>query len=204
MNYEDLALEIENQINSLIENTFDNKPSNNSNATFKVDDDLKAEWCLSKIKTLNKECQRIVSPLDFKINILEAQLEDSKKAKEEYIKKYENEKNFFYALLSEYAKTIEMEEQKTQKKYTLPSGELISKKETEKIILKDEEKLINYFQNNGDIDYIEYKPVLCWKNLKQKLVIRNGQILNTETGEIFEDVGIAISSTNQEFIVKVK
>lgn len=70
---------------------------------------------------------------------------------------------------------------KTQVSYKFPSGQLIRKKKTEKIILNKE-----FDETEIPPNFIKTKitKAVDWINFKKKLVISNEKIVNVETGEI--------------------
>lgn len=92
-------------------------------------------------------------------------------------------------------------ETKTRTTYTIPSANLIFKKEAEKMIVKDESSLIEYLDKNNKSEYIKTQQSINWAELKKTLKIVNGKIVDIN-GEILDINGIEIATTGEEFEIK--
>ena len=166
---------------------------------FVVDNDTKAEWCLQKLKELQQENNRLISTCNEQIKYYE----NKKKILEE---KNETKENYFLMQLENYFNTIEENQKKesgTQVKYSLPSASLVKKKDKGKIILEDEEKVLENLTNENALgsEYIKYSFIkkLDWINYKKTLQISGKNIID-ENGEIVE--GVAIEEIKGKFEIK--
>ncbi|SKB01148.1 Bacteriophage Mu Gam like protein [Caloramator quimbayensis] len=160
---------------------------------FIVDNDLKADWCIEKIKEAHAEYNRYEMVIKAKIEQLNAAL---KKAQE----KRDSEENFFKYKLYKYFKTVKTKDTKTQKVYSLPSGKLIEKMQQPEYI-KDEEKLLEWAEKNCP-ENIKIKKSVDWAILKKNIEMINGLAINKNTGEVIE--GITIQEREPKFIVEVE
>lgn len=164
--------------------------------TWKVKDDLAADWCLDKIRESKAEYNRFEMVAKAKIQQIEQAL---KKEKE----KCDSEVGFFESKLREYFETVKTEDTKTLKKYKLPSGQLKMKKQVSTFDY-DKEKLLEVAEIDGNMnDYIKIKKDFDWANFKKNLSIEGNSIVNKETGEIVEIKGLKLETKPEEFSVEV-
>lgn len=207
---DNLARNLEQEVYSFYNNLIDEAlgyDEEKYKEKFTVDNDSKADWCLSKISALDMELERFTSTIQEKINFLKSKIEeldDKIKQKRECIS---NEKSFFEGLLLDYfVNRVDQKfkkELKTMWKYKLPSGELQLKKPS--MSLKyDKEKLLEYVILNGYDEYVRIKQEVDWGNFKKQLDInRDGNIINISTGEIIETEGLTIDIVEGKFEVKI-
>ncbi|TDT63392.1 host-nuclease inhibitor Gam family protein [Fonticella tunisiensis] len=160
---------------------------------FRVDDDLKADWCLDKIREANAEYNRFEMVVNAKIEQLQQAL---KKAQE----KRDREVGFFEGKLREYFETVKAKETKTQKSYSLPSGKLVLKYQQPEF-KRDEDTLLNWVENNKP-QFIKIKKSVDWSNLKKNVKVVNDLIIDSQTGEIIE--GVTIEEREPKFVVEVE
>lgn len=166
----------------------DEVPEADTTERFVVDSDIKAEWCIRKIAEIQQETERWGRFYD-----------ERKKAVEE--------SNMFRIahlkqLLIPYINQVPMKEGKTQKKYTLPSGDLVIKKEHTKIE-HDDAKLLEWLKNTPDGRlYIKKKESVDWRALKPELIENNGMFYFSETGECVDGVSSVVVPA--EFVVTPK
>lgn len=164
--------------------------------TWKIEDDLKADWCLDKIRECKADYNRFEMVAKAKIQQIEQALQKEKK-------KMENETNFFESKLREYFGTVKTKDTPTLKKYKLPSGELKLKK-AQTTFDYDKEKLVEVADKNENMKkYIKIKKDFDWANFKKNLMINDKNIINKNTGEIIEVDGLNIKEKPEEFIVKI-
>ena len=164
--------------------------------TWKVEDDLKADWCLDKIRESKAEYNRFEMVAKAKIQQIDQALKKEKV-------KVENETGFFEAKLREYFETVKTEETETLKKYKLPSGQLKIKKATT-VFDYDKKKLVETAEKYENMDnYIKVKKDFDWANFKKNLSIEGNSIVNKETGEIVEIEGLKLKTKTEEFSVEV-
>lgn len=161
--------------------------------TFKVDSDQKADWVIRKIKSEEEELNRLV-------NCAEAIINEYKQKIEDYKTKFKNKTSHFYFLLQEYFKTVKPKETKTQKKYTLPSGDLVLKKSSIKFI-RDDDKFKKWLKENNYEGYIKTIEKVEWGDFKKalKVTYKDGNII-TENGEVVD--GVVGEETEEEFVIK--
>ena len=150
---------------------------------FKITDDKSADWALKKIKDAEDERDRL-------INL----------AIEEVNNHCENDTKFLKSLLAEYFMQVPHKETKTQETYKLLSGSLVMKKASQKII-KDDEKLIDYFKANELNEFIKVKETPDWAGYKQHVEISGDNVIDAETGEIIE--ALSIEEVPASFDVKL-
>lgn len=163
---------------------------------WKVDDDLKADWCLDKIRESQAKYERFETVAKNKIKQIESVL---KKEKD----KYKNEVSFFEGKLREYFETVETEETKTLKKYKLPSGQLKVKKGST-TFKYDKKKLVEVADKYENMqDYIKIKKDFDWANFRKNLEIKGNTIVNKETGEIIDIEGLDVETKPEEFKIEV-
>ena len=156
--------------------------------TFVIDNDIKAEWALRRIRERASERDRILETSWEIIESYKAVIQvESDRAAEEIAG--------LEGLLMQYFATVEHTATKTQETYRLPTGKLKMKLAFERM-LPDEETLITAFP-----DFTERKPSLKWGELKKRLQIVDGKIIDTETGEIVQ--GISVETVPSKFIVEV-
>lgn len=132
---------------------------------FVVDNDQKAEWCIHKIVEIDADTERWKR---FYTERMKA-IEDSNRFRIAHIKQK----------LIPYLQMVPLKDTKTQRKYSLPSGDLIFKKEHTKVE-HDDAVLIEWLRENAP-EYIKTKPSVDWRTLKDEL--------REEGGEYFLDIG---------------
>lgn len=165
--------------------------------TWKVEDDLAADWCLDKIREAKAEYNRFEIVINDKIQQLQNRLEKERQ-------KMEQEVSFFESKLREYFETLEEKQLKTTKtmmKYKLPSGELV-KKFPGPEFKRDNDKLTEWLEHNGMNEFIEIKKQAKWGELKKKTKVVGNNVVFEDTGEIVE--GVEVIERAPEFKVEVE
>lgn len=164
--------------------------------TWKVKDDLSADWCLDKVRESKAEYNRFEMVAKAKIQQIEEALRKQKE-------KCDSEVSFFESKLREYFETVKAEETKTLKKYKLPSGQLKMKK-SQVTFDYDKKKLLEVAEADGNMnDYIKFKKDFDWANFKKNLAIQGNSIVSKETGEIIEIEGLGIKEKPEEFSIQI-
>ncbi|WP_187296403.1 host-nuclease inhibitor Gam family protein [Tepidibacter mesophilus] len=163
--------------------------------TWKIDNDNTADWAIDNIKESKEEYERFEKVALRKIEQIKEALDQEKK-------KMENETSFFESKLREYIETVKMKETKTQKTYALPAGKIIIKKDKCNFRIDKDAILENIKMLEGYEDYIKVKEDLAWGDLKKKLVIDNGNIINKITGEVLKVKGLEVEVKPGKFEVK--
>jgi len=156
--------------------------------TFVIDNDVKAEWALRKIRECTAERDRILETSWEIIESYKAVIQTEADRAADEIAGLEG-------LLMQYFATVEHAATKTQETYRLPTGKLKMKLAFERMIPNDE-TLITAFP-----DFTERKPTLKWGELKKRLDIVDGKVIDTETGEIVQ--GVSLETVPPKFIVEV-
>lgn len=156
--------------------------------TFVIDNDVKAEWALRRIRERAAERDRILETSWEIIESYKAVIKTESDRAAEEIAGLEG-------LLMQYFATVEHSATKTQETYRLPTGKLKMKLAFERMV-PDEEALITTFP-----DFTERKPTLKWGELKKRLSIMDGKVIDTETGEIVQ--GVTLETVPPKFIVEV-
>lgn len=159
---------------------------------FKVDTDVKAEWCLKKIADKKAEAKRYTDVCNEMIR----QYQDKITRNEE---KLQTEVWVLTSKLLTYFEEVEHKATKTQETYKLPSGTLKMKYATPEFI-KDEEAFKNWVKQNRP-ERIKTTESIEWGELKKELTIDNDKAI-TKDGEIVE--GISVKYTNPQFVVETE
>ena len=123
------------------------------------------------------------------IIVAQSMIEDYKIKIVEYENKIKNlEEHTLNQILSMIGDK-ELKETKTQYSFHTPRVKIIKKKSFKDIKIVDSEELLEHLKStqNGHIKVIE-KP--DWAELKKDLVIQDDKIIDLNTGEIVEGVGI--------------
>ena len=98
-------------------------------------------------------------------------------------------------MLLRYFETVEHQTTMTQETYRLPTGKLKLKVASERMV-PDNEALMNAFPA-----FVVQKPDFQWGELKKRLQIVDGKVIDTETGEFVE--AVAVEAVPPKFIVEV-
>lgn len=156
---------------------------------FIVDDDQKAEWCLTQIRQKKAEIEKWTEHYDK----LKAQIVDS----------LTSDINWFEGSLKAYMMQKQEEgvtkTTKTQQSYPLPSGKLVMKKQ-EPTFERDDEQIIGWLETNNP-DLIKVTKAVDWANLK-KGITKFGDSVVDENGEVIP--GITVVERPEIFKVEVK
>lgn len=173
------------------EDLISNEPApaqQDTHSGFVVDSDSKAEWCIHKIMEIQAETVRWKN---FYMEQMKA-VEDSNMFRIARIK----------TLLIPYMQKVPLKETKTKRKYSLPSGDLVIKREHTRIE-HDDSALLDWLHGmpEGRL-YIKNKESVDWKALKPYLVEKDGAYYFMETGEAVPSVrNVFVPS---EFVVSPK
>jgi len=160
---------------------------------FTVNSDSAAEWCLTKIKELTAEKDRMITCIDDMLNMYHEK-------REKTIEDFDRKKSYFVGKLFEYSNKVEMAETKTQYSYRLPSGSLVVKK-PKMVFNHDDEALTNWLKANAENELIEVKEKPRWAEVKKKLSVIGGAVIFSETGEVVE--GVSATEEPESFEVKI-
>ena len=139
---------------------------------------------LKFIDIAEKEKQYIDSKLEFKLKRIKEQQQDIENILQEFSSHRED-----------------LKETKTQFKYTSLSGEVVMKKD----MLKIKQNLDIEDVKKSDFKHfitVEQKEKLNWADMKRLLVIKDKNIINTETGEIVNLKGLDLEEEKGKVIIK--
>ncbi len=147
-----------------------------------INSDSKADWALRQIMQEQQEFERLKNIAAEQINNITEKIKTEEQ-------KYNNMVNYLKSQLYSYFNSVPHKETKTQESYKLLSGSLVKKKASQKMV-KDDEQLVSYLQNNQLNEFIKttYKP--NWEEYKKHLEIVDGNVVDTVTGEIIEAVKV--------------
>lgn len=167
---------------------------------FTVDNDMKAEWCLSKIRSIRAEQQREKAELERQMAFYRDQIE--------YINhKADDDAAFFESMLQGYFRSRVddgfTKATKTKVTYKLPTGELVLKhREPEYDYKSNQQQVLEWLkkQENGR-KYIKTAESLDWAAFKKAVSVKDDKIV-TADGEIVP--GITVTQRDDEFSVEVK
>lgn len=154
-------------------------PETEEKETFKIDNDNKAEWALTVIKTEQADRDRLISVCEHKIREYQEKIEQFKK-------QYESRTSYLISCLNQYFQTVPRKKTKTQETYQLPSGKLKLKYPAPEY-KQDKDKLLKWLKSNSMTDYIETKESPKWGELKKSVTVQGDKVV-TEDGEIVEGV----------------
>ena len=158
---------------------------------FVIDSDEMAEWALKTVLAAKKEKERLTALIDAERARLDRKQEDIDK-------RYENDTSYLLYKLSEYFKTVEHKETKTQESYQLLSGKLVFKKPTVKLE-QDKCALLNWCKTNAP-EYVRTEQSVEWGQIKKCMKIVGESVIYDATGEVVQ--GVAITETAGTFDVK--
>ena len=130
------------------------------------------------------EKKYIDSKLEFKLKRIKEQQQDIEMTLQEFSSHRED-----------------LKETKTQFKYTSLSGEVVMKKD----MLKIKQNLDIEDVKKSDFKHfitVEQKEKLNWADMKRLLVIKDKNIINTETGEIVNLKGLELEEEKGKVIIK--
>lgn len=153
---------------------------------FVIDNDIKAEWAISKIREADAERKRWQQHYDNMMQKVNQSCDDTI--------------NAMKRLLAEYFDTQPHKATKTQESYKLPSGDLVLKYPAVKFDTKtNKDELLAWVKENAP-EYVKVEESVDWKGLKAKTDIK-GDAVVTEWGEVVP--GIIVTYSEPEFVVKV-
>ena len=149
---------------------------------FSIKDDSTADWALRMIAEEESEFRRLKA-------IADQQIEEIKMKIDALKERTERKNAFLKSCLFEYFTTVPHKETKTQETYKLLNGSLIFKKPKQKMIY-EEDKLVEYFKQNGMEEFIKTEEKPIWGEFKKNLSIIDGSVIDTITGEMVDTVSV--------------
>ena len=160
---------------------------------FLIDDDHKADWALRKIAEERKEADRIKAIAEQQIKELQMKIKHAEEVAE-------RKTAFLKGCLAEYFQNVPHKSTKTQESYKLLSGSLIFKLPKQNMV-KDDEKLIEYFRSNDMEEFIKTKESPAWGEFEKQLQIIDGNVVDTATGDVID--AVRVEETAGIFDVKI-
>lgn len=173
---------------------------NNVREQFVCDNDMKAEWCLNKIRKIRAEQKRESDELDRQMQFYQDQ-------KDMLSAKADEDVAFFEGILRGYFNSRVDEgfakETKTKVAYKLPTGSLALKHREPEFDYKTEQKqAVDFCEKNGLESFVKTKKELNWQELKAQVKVEGDGVALKETGEIVP--GIKVTKREDVFEVEVK
>ena len=160
---------------------------------FYISDDYTADWALKKIAEERKEVERLKALAEQQIEEIEMKIKHLEETTE-------RKTAFLRGCLAQYFETVPHKATKTQETYKLLSGSLVFKLPSQKMV-KDDEKLLEYFKQNNMNEYIKTKETPAWAEFKKNLSIVDDKVIDTSTGEVVEVV--KVEEISGSFDVKI-
>ena len=166
---------------------------------FVCDNDMKAEWCLNKIRKARAEYNREAEELDRQMQFYMDQKDMLKR-------KADEEVSFFEEILRGYFQSRVDEgftkETKTKVSYKLPTGTLVLK-HREPEYDRDDAKLIEWMSEQDESKhFIKVKESVDWAEMKKHLKFQQDGTAVDEDGLIVP--GVKAIVREDEFEVEVK
>jgi len=165
---------------------------------FVVDNDMKAEWCLSKIRTAKQNAEQEIAELTHQMEFYQNRIDQIKNGCDEDVQ-------FFKDMLIQYfMNRVEggfVKQTKTQISYPLPTGKLVIKhREPDYEYKEHQADTIAWLKKNDGKQYIKTKEELDWKALKATVTVAGNGVC-TKDGEIIP--GITVIPRDDVFDVEV-
>ena len=162
---------------------------------FEVDNDMKAEWVLSKIRRIRADQKKEVDELTRQMQFYKDQMDMiGKKADEDVA--------FFESMLIPYfADRMDggfTKATKTQTTYKLPTGKMVLKHQAPEFERKDEELLPWLKENRPDL--VKVTESANWAELKKAVKVV-GENVVTKDGEVVP--GVKVTEREDKFEVEV-
>ena len=145
---------------------------------FIIDDDVKADWAVRKIREEQAEYERISSLAGAQMEAIEQKLSQA-------ARRYEQATGYLRSLLFEYFLQVPHKCTKTQESYRLLSGRLIMKLPKQKAEYDDGE-LVAFLKGNGYQDYIKTEEKPKWGEFKKLLEYSGQSAVVKDSGELVE------------------
>ena len=154
--------------------------------TWEIRDDKAAEWAVEQIRNAQADTLRWQGHFA-------RQLEAIRKANQETI-------DYMTAQLERYFDTLPHKVTKTQESYGLPGAKLVRKLRAPAYVV-DDARLVQHLKVTAPelVDVVE-KP--RWGEYKKRCELRDGELVDKETGELVE--GVTVEEREAVFSVEVK
>lgn len=160
---------------------------------WRITDDGCADWACRKIAEEKAELDRIRELADAQIQKIEEKVAAAER-------RFQNGTRFLTGKLAEYFETVPHKTTKTKASYRLLSGTL-TRKFGSTTMKQDDEKLVQFFKDSGQLEFIKTEEKPRWGDFKKRLEIMGGSVVDKETGEIVE--GVTVETKPDTFTVDV-
>lgn len=160
---------------------------------WRITDDGCADWACRKIAEEKAELDRIRELADAQIQKIEEKVAAAER-------RFQNGTRFLTGKLAEYFETVPHKTTKTKASYRLLSGTL-TRKFGGTTMKQDDEKLVQFFKDSGQLEFIKTEEKPRWGDFKKRLEIIGGSVVDKETGEIVE--GVTVETKPDTFMVDV-
>lgn len=151
---------------------------------------------VEEVKAVNYEIEELAAMQQEQELNLKAKFEAKKE-------KLEKKKELILMEIRALVDQVPHKETKTQRKVSLPGGDVVVKKPTTKITA-DKNKLLAWAKENNLTDLIDIKEVASfkWAEFKGQLELTNSGIVDTHTGELMEIDGLSVEDVAEEVQIK--
>lgn len=160
---------------------------------WRITDDGCADWACRKIAEEKAELDRIRELADAQIQKIEEKVAAAER-------RFQNGTRFLTGKLAEYFETVPHKTTKTKASYRLLSGTL-TRKFGGTTMKQNDEKLVQFFKDSGQLEFIKTEEKPRWGDFKKRLEIIGGSVVDKETGEIVE--GVTVETKPDTFTVDV-
>lgn len=160
---------------------------------WRITDDGCADWACRKIAEEKAELDRIRELADAQIQKIEEKVAAAER-------RFQNGTRFLTGKLAEYFETVPHKTTRTKASYRLLSGTL-TRKFGGTTMKQDDEKLVQFFKDSGQLEFIKTEEKPRWGDFKKRLEIIGGSVVDKETGEIVE--GVTVETKPDTFTVDV-
>ena len=162
---------------------------------FTVDNDMKAEWVLSKIRRIRADQKKEKDELQRQMQFYQDQMSMIDKQADDEVSFFESMLIPYFAerMESGFAKST-----KTQTSYKLPSGKLMLKKQEPTYERNNAELLPWLKKNRPELVKVEESP--NWAELKKTITVV-GESATTKDGEVIP--GVKVTEREDKFEVEV-
>lgn len=171
--------------------------SENVQTEFVVDNDMKAEWVLRKIREAQGDCQKFVDEYKRQMEFYKQQIDILEKQTAETVAGWEARLMPYFESRKDAGFT---KATKTQTTYKLPTGTLKLKKQDVEWEHNDE-LLLPWLRKNHPELVKQGKEYSDWSGLKKLLTTNGTQVAEESTGEVVP--GVSFATRPDKFIVEV-
>ena len=162
---------------------------------FEVDNDMKAEWVLTKIRRIREQQNKDNAELTRQMQFYKDQMDENDKRADEEVAFFES------MLIPYFAERMDggfTKATKTQTTYKLPTGKLVLKKQAPEFS-RDNATLLPWLkENRPELVKVEESP--NWAELKKAVTVV-GETVVTQDGEVVP--GVKVTEREDKFEVEV-